>query len=241
MFDASLIPTPSNLAPLPTGTFSLPIGVPQESNPNCLTVPSQQSAWACDMSGPPIQLTIGPSPGGGGNVASLNPLPGNDNGIQPGVQPPSINMQSLSLVADQDYPRLGPAFHFQGMYNKLVVLNNFTVGAELRKKHANNKPPMNPDDFRHRSDVDPGDSLWFCYWNQTFIEGYIYVQYNSSANDNKPPQPPPQPPTSCSPTTSSSSAPTSNPESKPPPSSQEGSVTSAFPTTPPQVCSRITQ
>lgn len=228
MFDASPIPTPSNLAPLPTGTFALPVGIPQESNPNCLTIPNQLGAWSCDMSGmsgPPIQLSIGVSPGGGGYVASLNPPP---SGIQYGVQPPSINMQSLSLVVDQDYPALGPAFHFQGMYNKLVVLENLAAGANLRKKHANNKPPMNPDDFRHRSEVKPGDSPWFCYWNQTFIEGYIYVQYNSS--DDNAPQPPP-PPTSCSPTTSSSSAPTSNLELKPPPSSQEESVTPAPSTT----------
>lgn len=226
MFDASPIPTPSSLAPLPTGTFVLPIGIPQESSPNCLTTPNQLGAWSCDMSdmnGPPIQLSIGLSPGGGGYVASLNPPP---SGIQYGVQPPSINMQSLSLVVDQDHSRLGPAFHFQGMYNKLVVLENFAASAKLRKKHANNKPPMNPDDFRHRFEVKPGDSPWFCYWNQTFIEGYIYVQYNSSDNNTPPPPPPP---TSCSP---SSSAPTSNPETKPP-SSQEESVTSAPPTTHP--------
>jgi len=230
MFDASLIPTPSNLAPLPTGTFGLPVGIPQESSPRCLTKANQLGAWSCDMSGQPIQLSIDLSPGGGGNVASLNPLPDNDSGIQYGVQPPSINMQSLSLVVDQDYPAFGPAFHFQGMYNKLVVLENFAAGAKLRKKHANNKPPMNLDDFRHRFEVKPGDFPWFCYWNQTFIEGYIYVQYNSSAYYNTPP---PQPPTSCSSTTPNSSAPTSNPESKPPPPSQEESVTSAPPTTPP--------
>ena len=227
MFDASPIPTPPSLAPLPTGTFVLPIGIPQESSPNCLTVSDQLGAWSCDMSdmnGPPIQLSIGLSPGGGGYVASLNPP---SSGIQYGVQPPSINMQSLSLVVDQDYPRLGPAFHFQGMYNKLVVLENFAASAKLRRKHADNKPPMNPDDFRHRFEVKPGDSPWFCYWNQTFIEGNIYVQHNSSDNNTPPPPPPP---TSCPPTTSSSSAPTSNPGTKPP-SSQEESVTSAPPTT----------
>ena len=231
MFDASPIPTPPNLAPLPTGTFVLPIGIPQESSTNCLTKPDQLSAWSCDMSGPPIQLSIGLSPGGRGNVASLDPPPDNGNGIQYGVQPPSIDMQSLSLVVDRDYPAFGPAFYFQGMYNKLVVLDDFPAEAKLRKKHANSNPPMNPGDFHHRSEVEPGDSPWFCYWNQTFIEGYIYVGYNSSANYNTPP--PPSPPTSCSPTTSSSSAPTSNPASNPPPSSQEESVTTT--TLPPAI------
>lgn len=228
MFDASLIPTPSNLAPLPTGTFALPVGIPQESSPNCLTVANQLSAWSCVMGGPPVKLTIGLSPGGGGKVASLNPIPDDDNGIQYGVQPPTINMQSLSLVIDQDYPALGPAFHFQGMYNKLVVLENFAAANKLRKRHADDRPPMNPD-FRHRFEVKPGDFPWFCYWNQTFIEGYIYVQDNSSAAYFTFP-----PSTSCSSTTLDSAASTSNPGSKPSsPSPQEEPTTPTPSTTPP--------
>ncbi|OCK82201.1 hypothetical protein K432DRAFT_293758 [Lepidopterella palustris CBS 459.81] len=190
MFDATIIPTPSGLPPLPLGTFTLPIGTPQEEDSNCLTVSNQNSAWSCKMSGPPIKLSVFQTPGGGGLDASLDPMLG-DDAVQYGVQTPTFDMQTLSLVLDQDYPHFGPAFHFQGMYNKVVVLENFAAGAGLRARDPGNNKDQDDDDdgsssssnhnFHHRSEVQPGDFPWYCYWNQTFIEGYLYVQDNSSA------------------------------------------------------------
>ncbi|KAF2813939.1 uncharacterized protein BDZ99DRAFT_516569 [Mytilinidion resinicola] len=177
MFDASLIPTPSNLSPLPMGTFSLPISVPQEASGNCLTEANQISAWSCILSGPALQLSVAPIPGEGLPYAALQAMDDDDDNIQYGVQPPSLQMQTLSLVTDQDFPKFGPAFHFQGLYNKVVILKDdqFSAEAALRARDDDKL------DFHDRFQVQPGDRPWVCYFNQTFIEGYLYVTDNSTA------------------------------------------------------------
>ncbi|KAF2500523.1 hypothetical protein BU16DRAFT_249554 [Lophium mytilinum] len=177
MFDASLIPTPSGLSPLPMGTFALPISVPQEASANCLTVSNQTAAWSCTLSWPALQLVVAPYPSENLPYASLVPMDEDDPKLQYGVQPPSIQMQTLSLVSDQDFPKYGPAFHFQGLYDKVVILKPDQFSTEAALQARDDDEP----DFHHRFQVVPGDQPWACYFNQTFIEGYLYVTDNSSA------------------------------------------------------------
>lgn len=104
-----------------------------------------------------------------------------DGIVQYGLQPPLLGSQDLQLVMDLDYKAFGPAYHFNSMYDKLVILNpdEFAAGASLSPaalRKREDKPP-----FRHRFQVVPGDLPWYCYWNQTYIEGYIYVTDDSSA------------------------------------------------------------
>lgn len=63
----------------------------------------------------------------------------------------------------------------------MVILyqDEFTAGAALApaiQKREREKPP-----FRNPFKVMPGDSPWYCFWNATYIEGYIYVEDNSTA------------------------------------------------------------
>ncbi|KAF2473196.1 uncharacterized protein BDR25DRAFT_129549 [Lindgomyces ingoldianus] len=193
MFDAYTIPVPSSLPPLPTGAFALPLGVAQEASPGCLPMANQLSAWSCKMTFVPLLLNMSylpPSPTVSSGtqpqpVATMQPYTKPDGGIQWGVQPPSIPSQALSLVMDNDYKAYGPAYHFQTRYDKIVVLSpeEFSAGASLRKRNqgpkggdGDNKAP-----FRHRFQVMPGETPWYCVWNQTFIEMYIYVTDNSTA------------------------------------------------------------
>ena len=197
MFDASPIPTPlPTLPPLPTGQFALPLGVAQESSPNCLTTSNQLLAWSCKMSLVPLLLTVnftitqlgrGERP-----IAAIEPFIKPDGGIQYGVQPPILRNNPLQLVLDQDYRAYSPAWHFQRTYDKVVILgqNDFPAGASLRprqegpgngfKMGRDGDGPQKPG-YRHRFQVQPGDSPWFCIWNQTFVEAYIYVSNNSTA------------------------------------------------------------
>lgn len=100
-----------------------------------------------------------------------------DGNVQYGLQSPKLQDNvTMQLVTDLDYKGYGPAWHFSARYDKLVVLSpdEFAAGASL-KKRQDDKP------FRHRFQVQPGDNPWFCYWNLTYIEGYIYAQDNSTA------------------------------------------------------------
>jgi hypothetical protein len=197
MFDATPIPViPSQLPTLPTGTFVLPFGAPQESSPNCLTVPNQILAWSCKMSLMPLLLKVDLSvPDGNRPImpwATIEQYTKPDGGVQYGVQPPTLRNNFLQLVLDQDYRAYKAAWHFQRAYDKVVVLadEDITAGALLRPRDAdghrfnrgngNGETPPRPS-FRHRFQVQPGDFPWYCIWNQTFIEGYIYVEDNSTA------------------------------------------------------------
>ncbi|KAI8937066.1 hypothetical protein NX059_006284 [Plenodomus lindquistii] len=179
LFDAVPIPTPSGLAPLPTGAFALPLGMPQESNPGCLTQANQYSAWSCKMTFAPLVLTINdtsPIPGCEQSVTIKqgSAVPG--GAILYGLQTPELDQESMDLVVDMDYKAYGPAFHFKTRYDKVVILRQeeLSVLQGLTKR-------QDESGFRQRFQVRPGDSPWYCFWNETYIEGYIYSTDNSSA------------------------------------------------------------
>jgi hypothetical protein len=115
-------------------------------------------------------------------VASMGSGPSVPNGsILYGLQTPLLDMKPLELVLDLDYKALGPAHHFSARYDKLVILrpeelNNLGSGSGLGLTNRQSE-----DAFRQRFQVKPGDYPWYCYWNQTYIEGYIYSEDNSTA------------------------------------------------------------
>jgi hypothetical protein len=173
LFDATLIPTPTDLPSLPAGQFSLPLGFAQESSPGCLTLGNQYAAWSCKMSFAPLMLTVINS---GSPMVSLESFFSPDGNIPYGLQPPVAKNISMQLVTDLDYKGYQEAWHFSARYDKLVVLSpeEFAAGSSLRKRQGDKS-------FRHHFQVQPGDSPWVCYWNDTYIEGYIYVRQNSTA------------------------------------------------------------
>ena len=101
-----------------------------------------------------------------------------DGVIQYGVQTPQLDLEPMQLVMDLDYKNYGPAYHFSARYDKIVVLRpeELTAGSFLKKRQTT-------DDMssRQRFTVQPGDYPWYCYWNHTYIEGYVYAEDNSTA------------------------------------------------------------
>ncbi|KAF2032326.1 hypothetical protein EK21DRAFT_60929 [Setomelanomma holmii] len=176
LFDAIPIPTPSEIGPLPTGAYSLPLGIPQESNPGCLTQANQYSAWSCKLSFAPLLITINNTSTNDGPRQLASMQTGGsvtDGSILYGLQPPTLNMKTLQLVTDLDYKAYGPAYHFADRYDKLVILRpeELNMFTSIKKRQ----------DFRQKFSVRPGDYPWYCFWNSTYIEGYIYVDDNSTA------------------------------------------------------------
>ncbi|KAL5118058.1 hypothetical protein ACEQ8H_004045 [Pleosporales sp. CAS-2024a] len=188
LFDATPIPTPPGLASIPTGGFSLPLGIPQESNPGCLTQANQYSAWSCKLTLAPLLITINRTTDADGPVqlASIkNVAQVPDGVILYGLQTPELNSEPLQLVVDLDYRAYGPAYHFQSRYDKLVILRPEELDT------FSGVPKRRDPTLRQRFQVRPGDAPWFCYWNQTYIEGYIYAEDNSTAASGPFPTSPP--------------------------------------------------
>ena len=101
-----------------------------------------------------------------------------DGIIQYGAQTPQLELQPMQLVLDLDYKDYGPAYHFSARYDKLVILRpeELSAGSALKKRQTTDDTPSH-----QRFTVQPGDYPWYCYWNQTYIEGYIYAGDNSTA------------------------------------------------------------
>lgn len=129
------------------------------------------------MSFAPLQVIVNYTTEG--YEASLQTWMPPDGSIQYGLQAPVVPPAPLQLVNDLDYKGYGPAWHFSTRYDKVVVLQSeeFIAGQGVRKRDDDSNKPS----FRHRFQVQPGDNPWYCIWNATYIEGYIYVSNNSTA------------------------------------------------------------
>lgn len=98
-----------------------------------------------------------------------------------GTQPPVLNNdQVLNLVIDSQEPGRGPAWFFELPYNKLVILPEAALTAPSstsnRRRHYGVKDENHLADIQRKLVAQPGDKPWFCYWNGTLLEGFIYVR-----------------------------------------------------------------
>ncbi|KAF2761269.1 hypothetical protein EJ05DRAFT_497819 [Pseudovirgaria hyperparasitica] len=192
LYDASIIPTPSDMLPLPTGSFSVQMGQPQDRNPGCLPQVDQQYAWSCDFRGPQdLQLGVRSNPSVASGLSMGELIPPNVStattpAYQYGMQPPNVDWRTMDLVIDHDQPSWGPAFHFQAQYNKLVILeaHSFPAGIHARKRDDHTGRLQDGQGLpRHQMEVVQGDRPWFCWWNSTFLEVYLYAnQYSFAGN-----------------------------------------------------------
>lgn len=128
-----------------------------------------------------------------GNKISIYETPESSNGGPPdyfyGTQPPTISdAQVMSLVSDTNYKTYGPAWFFQLPYNKLVIVppgslaepttkRSFVYGNKMYDSTSGYGDPV-----RRGQAPGVGDTPWFCYWNHTLLETFIYPQVNSSYN-----------------------------------------------------------
>jgi hypothetical protein len=198
MWDAQMIPPPTNIPPLPTGTFFFPLGAAEEQQRNCLESGKDSLAWACNVL--PTNLLLQFSRSGNYYTAKIvaPPMPNVPDGISYGPQPPRVQPpQKMVWVQDLTDSSRGPALHFQTVYDKIVILesemfstgvtkmahtiwarsfDNVTEDSPLRKRH---------DPSGHALANTPGETPWYCYWNSTFIEGFIYVNQQISGAETQ--------------------------------------------------------
>ncbi|KAL9027419.1 MAG: hypothetical protein Q9196_004050 [Gyalolechia fulgens] len=178
-----LASTPTNLPTLPTGTFYVPLRNPTIHNRSCLS--SYTNAWDCSNS---VDLKLDISDP---KLISVSPLyPSTGNQIHFGSQPPQTDhAASLMLMGDKDGMERGPAWFFQQPYTKIVVIPDQDWGLDggYRKRRLNflrrrtESRRLNIRGYDSPQEIAPiAAKPWFCYWNNTILEGFIYVTQNSS-------------------------------------------------------------
>ncbi|OAA61160.1 hypothetical protein SPI_05184 [Niveomyces insectorum RCEF 264] len=199
--DATPIPTPPNLLPLPTGTFNLPLS--KDENPSaCFNDTTQAQAWSCSLSflfGMRVSITSEmPVPGGPTYNISINCNESStlsNNVFVYGEQPPVIPTPvPLQLVNDTLDPNRGPAWFKMLPYNKTVVVPESFLSVPTATPTA---PPVGRRDggnqlsgagsfgavgpfHRKAFPAQAGDRPWVCTWPDTILEIFIYPNQNTS-------------------------------------------------------------
>jgi hypothetical protein len=104
-----------------------------------------------------------------------------------GMQPPTIaSPVQLQLVADASEQAYGPAWAFEVLYNKTVIIPeawfaaSTTSAAAAASSTSASEQRRDLLDFQRKTAAQPGDTPWICFWNNTVLELFVYAGQNSS-------------------------------------------------------------
>jgi len=188
---APLTALPTGISPLPTGTFMLPVTTPSVAPASCIVDITLSGAWSCSIQ-PALPYKLGISSISGTDELSNNQIMldyGNHSVdfLVYGAQPPILTKpRVLKLVNDSQSPDRGPAWFFQMSYNKIVILPAEALLAPIVSRRNNKqtergRPGEAPGFLGRKGVAQPGEKPWFCYWNGTMLEAFIYVNQTSRA------------------------------------------------------------
>ncbi|TGO43804.1 hypothetical protein BCON_0849g00010 [Botryotinia convoluta] len=178
---SSLASTPTGIS-LPTGTFKLAMSDPSYALNACVNNESQVDAWSCsvqDQSSYQMKVT-------GQIEGSYNLSLGTENATSKvltyGLQEPVVNITGVTLGIDLNYPSRGPTYLFQALFNNIVIVPESMFSPANTKARALSS--YGPLFIRKINIAQPGDSPWFCFWNATLLEVFIYANETSSSSSS---------------------------------------------------------
>ncbi|KAF1951298.1 hypothetical protein CC80DRAFT_597456 [Byssothecium circinans] len=160
----TLPPTPS--IPIKQGTFAVALGNARQQSSACLARSNESAAWAC-TSDDVLQVSILPSTSQqpGQRLISIG-SPSHVKWTSYGQRPLAIPTTTLIASQDPESPDDGLAYHFQTTYNRTVLIKDDQLPvSSMASGRMNMASPM----------IQEGDQPWVCFFNQTVVEGYIYV------------------------------------------------------------------
>ncbi|KAL2854399.1 hypothetical protein BJY01DRAFT_205548 [Aspergillus pseudoustus] len=161
--------TPYNVPPIPTGQWTIP-AVPKNQSKFCILDQDQTPTWGCLSQGS-IPITIE-----GDNEKKIdfgtNQLP---KTLTYGAQAPFFTHPSmeLSLAMDTSDLSLGPALSFFTFFDKLIVVPEDTLSSADITSRSVPEEQITGAYTKRASDV--GDRPWFCWWNSTVMEFFLYI------------------------------------------------------------------
>jgi len=162
------------MSALPTGTFQVNIDMPAiiANSSLCLSDPAQRVAWSCDMdTSTTLDLQIIQQAQGSFLTVNFGTIAQ----ISYGTQPPAL-VGSLALVNLLGNASLGPAFQFQTDYDKLVILpGDASINVSYSASYKRDVPDFDWMPALSGRQIAHDDNPWFCWFNDTSIEGFVFV------------------------------------------------------------------
>ncbi|KMU85018.1 hypothetical protein CIHG_02801 [Coccidioides immitis H538.4] len=183
--DAIPLPTgdPGSLLPLPTGQFNIPAGTLQDNSSNCVTASEYERSWQCRAIG---MFNYEIQKDEDENAMIVFTSYNVSGHFYYGAQPPIFRDPDhpLELMLDKTNVSLGPAYFFFTAFDKLVIIPDEAFPRPIPKRGVDGSRLLQrwPRLFE-RVSSSPGDKPWFCWWNNTLIEVFIYANEMSSATE----------------------------------------------------------
>lgn len=182
----------SNIPTLIPGDWQVPLEHASEILDQCLQDPDQKFAWGC-TSGATMQMEI--------KTVDLDPVVRfsyeNEFGaydeslsdVRFGAQPPIMDdFTSMSLMKASDHLDKGPAYVFHKQFDKLVILPEDTFQTPKTRRRRNDESHnvvyTAGANFTPAVYAPIGHKPWYCYWNRTLLEGFIFVDTDVASINN---------------------------------------------------------
>ncbi|EAW09621.1 uncharacterized protein ACLA_038320 [Aspergillus clavatus NRRL 1] len=162
---------PTGLPPVPTGEFVIPAG-PKNQSKFCVAELDYTSSWSCLSHG---KIPIAVHGKGDYRNITFEQAPINSD-FSYGAQAPILHAtQELSPAYDSNDMNLGPALTFFTLFDKLVILPQDTLSSSAASKRSVSESEIMVNAFHRKQTVEAGDRPWFCWWNGTVIEFFLYM------------------------------------------------------------------
>ncbi|KAJ5104044.1 hypothetical protein N7532_004573 [Penicillium argentinense] len=177
---STMTSTPTNLRSAPTGTFYVPAML-KNSSGMCVEDDTLKSAWMCMNKPNNIEITIDEGSNGHHSIIFPNPTP--TSSYTYGPQPPYMTQPTipLGMAIDTSDTSLGPALFFVAKFDKLVVVPESKFqGSSISARSWPGDDSFVSSLLSRKGVAQPGEKPWFCWWNQTQMEFFIYVNQTTS-------------------------------------------------------------
>lgn len=176
---STMTSTPTNLKSVPTGHYFVPTQL-QNSSRMCVEDSQFRYAWGCMDNPTNFDVVVGGDRGHHSIIfSSIGPTSTFTYGAQPPILPTPT--QSLGFAIDTSETGLGPALFFFSKFDKLVIVPESQFQSSSSVSARSFAGDASFLDSLHRiQTAQPGDKPWFCYWNQTMMEFFIYVNQTTA-------------------------------------------------------------
>lgn len=171
---------PPLMSSLPTGSYMIPASAKNQSK-FCVADTDYRASWGCVHRGS-IPINIKEVDRLHGSISfQSDPYSGS---FTYGAQAPYLPhpTQSMKMVHDSNDISLGPALFFMTSFDKLVIVPQEVFPSSAISKRGISEDEILPQMLRRKQVSNAGDKPWFCWWNSTVMEFFLYV--NETTNES---------------------------------------------------------